>query len=142
MHSHSITIICALLLSACSGSSAVKSIAADESFLSASMFHEKSDGELVTLRGWVSMRHEDWNLWATWSDHEDWNTTRCISLSGYDELRDHAKDFDGKLVEVTGTLLSDATERGRIVRLGSCREVAIRVNGLSSVRLVDAHIVK
>jgi hypothetical protein len=83
------------------------------------------------------MRHEDWNLWATPADHANGNTTRCISLSGYDDLRDHAADFDGKVVEITGTFISDATWGGRIVRLGACSDAALRVDGLSGVRLAS-----
>jgi hypothetical protein len=131
-------IVIALLLPACSISTGLRNAAADEAFLSALISPDRNNGKVVTLKGWVSMRHEDWNLWATPADRENWNTARCISLSGYDDLRDYAADFDGKFVEITGTFTSDATEGGRIVRLGACSDIALRVDGLSSVRLASA----
>lgn len=135
---HAIVICIALLiLVACSGPLAVKGMGPDKDFIALSVLPDGNDGRLVTLRGWVSMRHEDWNLWATQSDHENWNTVRCISLSNYDELRGHAREFDGRFVEITGTLIKDATNGGKLVRLGSCREVAISLDGLGSIRIVS-----
>lgn len=108
---------------------------ADQRFVEIAINPSGYDGSVVTIKGWISLRHEDKNLWATWADHEDWNTERCISLVGYDKL--DADALDGKYVEVLGVLRKDASENGAIIRLASCRDVAVEVNAASAVSLVN-----
>lgn len=93
------------------------------------------DGRTIRVTGWISLRHEDKNLWATPSDHEDWNIKHCISLIGYDKL--NADALDGKYVEVNGVLRKDASESGNLIRLASCRDVAIEIENASSVSVVE-----
>lgn len=125
-----------IVLAACAGSPRLGIVPPDEAFILAATYPDYFDGKEVSLRGWITLRHEDWNLWATSADQEEWNTPRCISLSGYYSLRDEADEFDGRLVEVTGTILSDASLGGKVIRLGACRDVAIKISGPSSVKLV------
>lgn len=120
-----------LVVPACATSSAMR--LPDATFLQASKSPTAFDGKTITVRGWITLRHEDKNLWATWQDHENWETTRCISLVNYDSLNDA---LDGKYVEVTGVLRKDASNGGTLLRLASCRDVALEVMGPSAVKLV------
>lgn len=128
---------CSLGLVACSPASSLQREAvADPLFLQVAAAPQTFEGKTVTLRGWVSLRHEDRNLWVTKADHERWQTPRCLSLSLYDALLDRAGELDGRLVEVTGVVSSDASKGGRVIRLGACRDVAIAV---SQMRRMDSH---
>lgn len=91
------------------------------------------DGELVKVRGWISLRHEDKNFWLTWKDHEDWTVSRCISLVHYDQLDDVAKSLDGRYVEITGTFRMDASNNGSMIRLASCSKRGIEMASPASV---------
>lgn len=108
----------------------------DPEFLKIAISPEDFDGEMVTIRGWMSLRFEDRNLWATRKDHEDWETRRCISLVNYSALKEVQGALDGRYVEVSGILRSDATMSGTLIRLASCRKVGIEISGASSVRLL------
>jgi len=103
----------------------------DPEFLRAAESPGAFDGKTITIRGWITLRHEDKNLWATWRDHENWETTRCISIINYDSLDDA---LDGKYVEVTGVMREDASMGGTLLRLASCRNAAIEVDGPSAVK--------
>ncbi|WP_445513504.1 hypothetical protein [Stenotrophomonas sp. 3(2025)] len=106
---------------------------ADPLFLDVAAAPHAFEGQTVTLRGWVSLRHEDRNLWATKDDHERWQTSRCISLSLYASLLSRVSDLDGRMVEVTGVIRSDASKEGRVIRLGACRNAAVVVSELHQV---------
>ncbi|TAA39645.1 hypothetical protein [Pseudoxanthomonas winnipegensis] len=109
---------------------------ADEKFLDVARNPGKFNGQVVTLRAWISIRHEDKNLWATWKDHEDWETTNCISLVNYGSLEALEASIDGRFVQVTGTVIEDASKGGTVLRLGSCRDVALEIAGPSSIKVV------
>lgn len=107
---------------------------ADAVFLQVAKSPEAFDRKSVTVKAWITLRHEDKNLWATWRDHENWDTTNCLSLVNYDSLDD---EMDGKYVEVTGMVIADASNDGAIIRLASCRGAAIEVSGPSAIRPVE-----
>lgn len=109
---------------------------ADKNFLDVARSPGKFNGQVVKLRAWISVRHEDHNLWATWKDHENWETTNCISLVNHGSLEGWEAAVDGRFVEVTGTVIDDASEGGTVLRLGSCRDVALEIAGPSAIKLV------
>ena len=59
------------------------------------------NGKVISLSGWMTMRAEDHNLWETRSDHEKWNTKKCVSLKNYFNTAQLRKAVDGKMVVVT-----------------------------------------
>jgi hypothetical protein len=91
------------------------------------------DGQKVTVKAWITLRPEDKNLWSTWSDHEDRETTRCISLANYDSIDE---ELDGAFVDVTGVVRRDATDGGKRLRLAACRDLAIDVTDPATIRKV------
>lgn len=129
--------ILACLCGACACSLRMeKSLPADERFIRVAENPQKFDGQEVTFRAWITLRHEDKNLWATMNDQSSWNTLRCLSLINYDSLSGLEPDLDGRVVEVTGTVVGDASRGGKLLRLGACRDVAIEISGASAIRLV------
>ncbi|MCX7556715.1 hypothetical protein OS187_07750 [Xanthomonadaceae bacterium JHOS43] len=119
-------------VSACT-SAAIRHEAADPLFLKVAMSPSDFEGQEIVVRAWITLRHEDKNLWATRQDHENWETVHCISLINYDSLD---PSLDGRYVEVTGVVRSDASNGGNLLRFASCREVAIEVAGPSAIRLI------
>jgi len=130
------TWLCAGLLACSSLGAPGRNIPADSKFLDVARSSQKFDGQVVMLRAWISLRHEDKNLWATWKDHEAWETTNCISLANYGALEGMEASIDGRYVEVTGTIINDASKGGTVLRLGSCRDVALEITGASSVKTI------
>ena len=126
-------LLAATLASSACASTAFHQEAADPLFLQASMSPSDFEGREIVVRAWITLRHEDKNLWATWQDHEKWETAHCISLVNYDSLD---PSLDGRYVEIIGVIRSDASNRGNLLRFASCREVAIEVAGPSAVRLI------
>jgi len=125
------------MLVACSSSGLVKNdFPADQRFLDVAENPKKFEGHEVTLRAWITLRHEDRNLWATMKDHESWKPVRCLSLVNYDALANLEPDLDGHFVEVTGTVINDASNNGTVIRLGACRDSAIEISGPSAIRLM------
>lgn len=122
----------ALFIAGCASGSIAHKAEPDANFLKISESPSSYDGKAVTVEAWITLRHEDKNLWATWQDHENWETTRCISLSNYDSL---SEKLDGKRVKVTGVLHADASNGGKLLRLASCRSVAIEVSGPNAIEL-------
>lgn len=96
------------------------------------------DGKRLTFDAWVSLRDEDQNLWVTWNDHEHWETRKCISLTNYDVLSGKATILDGRHVKVTGIVRIDASERGAVIRLSACRNLALELIDATSVEIVDS----
>jgi hypothetical protein len=84
------------------------------------------EGKTVTVEAWISLADEDHNLWLQAGDHEQWNTRRCISLTRYDDVPD-ASSLNGRRVRVTGVVRNDASQGGKIVRLGACRNLALEL---------------
>lgn len=121
----------------CTNVSNVKALVVDDIFqiLASPALY---DGKEVTIRGWISMRHEDNNLWSTWQDHEAWNVNKCISLKNYFSKEDLRKSVDGKFVEIKGIFYMDADrdKNGLIVRSGSCNKFAIEFDGQSSIQIL------
>ncbi len=129
-----VALCCAAILSGCSsmpGSQKLKT--ADPGFLEVAASPQAFDGQAVTLRGWVSLRTEDRNLWATRTDHEAWRTDRCISLSMSAAMLNEVNALDGRVVEVTGVVSRDGSNGGSVIRMGACRDAAIAVSGLRLV---------
>ncbi len=131
-------IICFILTATMLSASACTSVAirpevADPLFLRVAMSPSNFDGQVVVVRAWITLRHEDKNLWATRLDHDNWETTHCLSLVNYDSLD---SSLDGQYVEVTGVVHSDASDGGNLLRFSSCREAAIEVAGSSAVWLI------
>lgn len=122
-----------LTIAACSIGKPARDLTPDAAFLQAAKAPVEFDGREVKVRAWISFRHEDKNLWATWRDHENWETTRCISLVNYDVLDE---SLDGRFVEVSGILKSDASNNGELIRLASCRNVAIEISGREAIRVL------
>jgi len=108
-------------------------LSGDPGFLDVAASPQTFDGQTVTLKGWLSLRAEDRNLWATRADHDAWRTDRCISLSMSAAKLDEISVLDGRVVEVTGVVSRDGSKGGSVIRLGACRDAAIVV---STVRLV------
>jgi len=131
-----VTWLCAGLLACSSPGTPWRNVAVDGKFLDVAQSPQNFHGQVVTLRAWISLRHEDRNLWATWKDHESWETTRCISLTNYGSLEGMEASIDGRLVEVTGTIINDASKDGTVLRLGACRDIALEVLGASSVKTI------
>jgi len=96
------------------------------------------NGKRLTFYAWVSLRHEDQNLWVTWNDHQNWETRKCMSLTNYDVLSGKATTLDGRLVKVTGIVRIDASEKGAFIRLAACRNLALELLDATSVELKDA----
>lgn len=109
---------------------------ADQRFLDVAANPQQFNGREVTFRAWITLRHEDKNLWATMRDHENWETLRCVSLVNYDSLDGLERDLDGRIVEVTGTVINDASQGGTVLRLGACRDVAVEISGPSAIKPV------
>jgi hypothetical protein len=87
------------------------------------------DGRIVTIKGWASLRHEDYGIWATEDDYKKRNWKRCISLLNHypDEAKN--KELDRRSVLITGVFNNDIlhNESGvDIVRLGTCSKFGIR----------------
>jgi len=97
-------------------------------------YHKK----LIRIKGWISMRHEDHNLWVTWNDHEKWKTKNCISLKYYFTSKEVRQSMDAKLVEVTGIFNMDAdhNETGPVIRLGVCNKFSIELTEPSAVKIL------
>lgn len=96
------------------------------------------DGEAVKVRGWISLRPEDNNVWLTWGDHEDWEVSHCLSIVNYYLLDDAVRSLDGRYVEITGTFRMDASNRGTMIRLGACSNLAIELKSPEAVvRILD-----
>ena len=121
-----------LSTSACT-SVATRKAAADPLFLKVAMSPSDFDGQEIVVRAWITLRHEDKNLWATRRDQKSWETVHCISLINYDSLD---ASLDGRYVEVTGVVRSDASNEGSLLRFASCRELAIEVSGPSAIRVI------
>ncbi|WP_279207352.1 hypothetical protein [Stenotrophomonas indicatrix] len=129
-----IAFCCSLAILACSSMAPSRQATkADPLFLDVAAAPHAFEGQTITLRGWVSLRHEDRNLWATKNDHERWQTSRCVSLSLYASLLSRVSDLDGRVVEVTGVISNDASKGGGVIRLGACRDAAIAVSELHQV---------
>lgn len=132
MKNLSIALACAYFLTACVTNAPTTS-KADQRFVDIATEPGKFDGQAVTVVGWLTLRHEDRNLWATKKDHDSWETRRCISLVNGDLLEDRKGSLDGRYVRVTGILRGDATDNGAVIRLGSCRNVGLEIAKPDSV---------
>lgn len=95
------------------------------------------NGKRVTLNAWITLRGEDQNLWASWDDHERWETRKCISLMNYDVLSSKTSLLDGRRVKVTGIVRSDASGRGAVIRLAACRDLGLELIDATSVEVAD-----
>lgn len=84
------------------------------------------EGETVTVDGWMSFALEDHNLWLAAEDHERWDSRRCVSLANYDGIP-NSSALNGRRVRATGIVRNDASQGGRIIRLGACRDLAIEL---------------
>jgi hypothetical protein len=97
-------------------------------------------GKTVTIRGWISIRHEDYGVWATSDDYANRNRRRCISLlntTGDNELN---RSLDRTYALVTGKINSDSyrdSEGRGIIRLGSCNRVAIGFEKPTSIQRIS-----
>ena len=131
-----VTWFCAGLLACSSPDTPSRNVAVDSRFWEVAQSPQNFDGQVVTFRAWISLRHEDRNLWATWKDHQSWDTTRCISLANYGSLESMEASIDGRLVEVTGVIINDASKDGTVLRLGACRDVALELVGASSIKTI------
>jgi hypothetical protein len=90
---------------------------------------EKFDGKTVSVKGWLTIRHEDTGLWATPNDYKKRNTKLCISLMN--RYKDDAmnKAVDAKHVIVTGIFFKDISHdrNGQYVfRPDACSNFGIR----------------
>ena len=129
---------CICLLTACAGPRTVASPLPDFTFLEVARNPVNFDGKVVTVRGWITVRDEDKNLWATWEDHEKWRTPQCISLIHYDLLRGSEKALDGRYVEIRGVLRADASKQGNVIRPASCRDPGIEIADRSSIKILPS----
>lgn len=87
------------------------------------------DKKVVTIKGWASIRGEDYGIWATQDDYEKRNWKRCISLLNIYNDQALNESLDRKPVLITGTVFQDIflDKDGRqVVRLGTCNKVGIR----------------
>ena len=87
------------------------------------------DGKIVTIKGWASLRREDYGIWATEDDYKKRNWRRCISLLNHYSDESKNKEFDRSLVLTNGVFSNDIfhNEKGvEIVRLGTCSRFGIR----------------
>lgn len=134
MKNFGLMLIATILFASACTSVAIRQEAADPLFLKAAASPSDFEGQEVVVKAWIMLRHEDKNLWATWQDHENWETVHCISLINYDSLDE---SLDGRYVEVTGVVRSDASKGGSLLRFASCREVAIEVAGPSAIKLIS-----
>lgn len=88
-------------------------------------------GNVVTIKGWVSLRHEDYGIWATEADYEKRDWKKCISLLNRysDEAANGA--IDRTEILVTGIFDDDIyhDKAGQnVIRLGTCSPAGIRFN--------------
>ena len=95
------------------------------------------DGKLVTIKGWASVWHEDYGIWATQDDYRKRNRKNCISL--LNSYNDDAlnEPVDRKEVLVTGIFYRDAyrDKDGRpVVLLGSCSRLGIQFSEPEGLR--------
>lgn len=127
-------LLAGLTLSACMPTVWAQPDRADSLFLAAAASPAKFDGQSIVIKAWITLRHEDKNLWATWKDHENWNTLHCISLVNYDSL---PASLDGAYVQVEGVLRSDSSQNGSLVRLASCRDVALDISGPGAIKVIE-----
>lgn len=88
-------------------------------------------GKEVTIRGWVSLRHEDHGIWATKADYEKRDWRKCISLLNWYSDEAANKAIDRTEILVTGIFDKDIVhdKEGRnLIRLGACSPARIRFN--------------
>jgi hypothetical protein len=123
------------LLNGCTGVH-IKNQRIDPVFLKVIESPAAFDGQKVKINAWITLRHEDKNLWASWQAHENWDTQKCISLIGYDALEKAQNRLDGRYVEITGVIRSDASQKGSIIRLASCRDIALEIVDEASLRVM------
>lgn len=83
------------------------------------------DGKRVTIRGFLTMRFEDRNLWDSEESHKNWDSKQCISIVNYYWLGTKEKELDGKFVEIVGVYMKDADEDGKVIRMASCNQHGI-----------------
>lgn len=127
--------LASVLLTACASYTA-KNVGADPLFLDVVSSQKAFDGKTVTFNAWITLRHEDRNLWATWKDHENWETRQCISLTNYDALNGLEASLDGQYVRITGVIRSDASDNGKVIRLGSCQKMALEITDANSIEVL------
>lgn len=87
------------------------------------------DGKVVTIKGWASIRHEDYGIWATQADYESRNWKQCISLLNFYSDDALNKSLDRTTVLITGIIQRDVfhdKDGGAVVRLGTCNQMGIR----------------
>jgi hypothetical protein len=99
------------------------------------------DGRIVTIKGWASLRHEDYGIWASEEDYKKRNWKRCISLLNHYSDEAKNKQLDRRSVLITGVFNNDIfhNESGvDIVRPGSCSRFGIRFvepDGLREIQI-------
>jgi hypothetical protein len=94
-------------------------------------------GHTITIKGWVSLRAEDYGLWATKSDYEKGDMQKCISILNKHDDEKTNRAFDRTYALVTGVIVPDSYHdaEGRfIVRLNACNKVGMRFEKPSGMR--------
>jgi hypothetical protein len=95
------------------------------------------DGKTITVKGWASIRHEDYGLWASRADYEARNWRRCISLLNTYNDPNKNLQLDRTEVTITGMIYKDVfhTQDGKpVIRLGACNPVGIRFADTDGLR--------
>lgn len=126
----------AIFLTGCANSMEANnsdSIAVDDVISHASDFDEK----IITIKGWASVRPEDYGIWASEDDYKKRNWRRCISLLNFYSDKSINKSLDQKVVLITGKFMKDIfhDKNGQeIVRMGTCSQYGIRFIEPSGLR--------
>lgn len=97
------------------------------------------DGETIMLKGWASVRFEDYGIWASREDHAANNWKRCISLLNRFDDRARNAALDGRGVMLVGVLEADIyrrTDGPLVVYLGPCNRTGIRFLG-EDIKVVE-----
>ena len=122
-------------VSGCSVISQKERVLSDPRFLNVVSNPTKFDGRPVEFIAWITLRHEDKNLWLTPADRESWNLKHCISLDNPELLKKRFGQLDHQYVKVKGVFVKDASESGKYLRLEACNEFAIRIDKSEDIRM-------
>jgi len=87
------------------------------------------DEQVITVKGWASIRNEDYGIWENKNDYEKRSSDKCISLLNFYSDRNRNKELDRNFVLITGTFSKDVfhDKNGQdVIRLGACSQFGIR----------------
>lgn len=117
-----VAVLVSLLLAGCA------SIQPDPGALTPTQLRQSSslyDGKQVTVVAWMTLGHEDANLWTDAQDMNSRRTIHCVSLENFDDLLEAKGALNGHRVELTGTFRKDVVGESGTIRFSACSRSAL-----------------